>query len=89
MKIFQIAFLELYGADTFKRNRLCLTDEDICEFGPSDNCIATMQAWCKTRYMLCVFHALLKRYKELVYPKLPHTRDRKKLTKTGEKYGTY
>ena len=87
MKIFQISFLELYGVETLRRNRLCLTDEDICEFGPLDNCIATMRAWCLSRHMLCVFHALLKRYKELVYPMLPHTKDRKKLTKIGESYG--
>ena len=84
MKIFQIAFLELYVLDTLQWNRLCLTDEGICEFGPLDNCIATMVAWSFTRHMLCVFYALLKRYKELVYPKLPHNKGRKKLTKTGE-----
>ena len=59
MKIFQIEFLALYGLDTLQRNRLCLTDEDICEFGPLDNCIATMTVWSRTRHMLCFFHVML------------------------------
>ncbi len=39
--------------------------------------------------MLCMFHALAKKFKELVYPKLPHEQGGNKLNERGEKYGAY
>ena len=83
----QYAFVALYGNATISRNHLCLTDKDFSEFGPLDNCIATMTVWSFTMHTLCVFHALSKRYKELVHPHLPRMRSNKKLlTRIGEIY---
>ena len=39
--------------------------------------------------MLCMFHALAKKFKELVYPKLPHDAGGTMLNDKGEKYGTF
>ena len=79
-KIYQKFFLRLYGKLTISRNCLALTDDDISEHGPFDNCINTMDCYCRSRHMLCVFHALVIKYNKQVYPYLSHrgtTREKK------------
>ena len=49
--------------------------------------IATTHAYAGSVHMLCMFHALAKKFKEMVYPKLPHAPGGNKLTEHGEKYG--
>ena len=87
-EIFKTVFIELYGESTIRRNRLMLTDEDSAEVEPIMNSIATIDAYRGSVHMLCMFHALAKKFKELVYPKLPHEPGGNKLNECGEKYGT-
>ncbi len=53
------------------------------------NSIATIDAYNGSAQMLCMFHTLAKKSKELVYPKFPHEPDGNKLNECGEKYGMY
>jgi len=90
-KIYQIFFRELYGDVTIGRNRLSITDDDHCEYGPFENCVATLECYAKSRHMLCVFHAIVMTYNEQVHPKLPHKKRSKKqsreLTDDGNLFG--
>ena len=87
-KIYKSFFLKLYGEPTIGRNRLAITDDDIAEWGPLDNCIRTMECYSESCHMLCVFHAVVMAYKEQVHRLLPHqTGDKYKLTDIGELYG--
>ncbi len=88
-EIFKTVFIELYGESTIRRNRLMLTDEDSAEVEPIMNSIATIDAYHGSAHMLCMFHALAKKFKELVYPKLPHDVGGNKLNECGEKYGAF
>ena len=88
-EIFKTVFIELYGDATIRRNRLMLTDEDSAEVEPIMNSIATLEAYSRSEHMLCMFHALAKKFKELVYPKLPHDSGGSMLNDKGEKYGTF
>ena len=40
--IYEMFLLDLFGEVTISRNRLCLTDDDIAEWGPLDDCVNTM-----------------------------------------------
>ena len=86
-EIYKTIFIKLYGEETIKRNRLILTDEDSAEYEPVVNAIKTTEAYKKTTHMLCVFHALAKKFKEVVYPTLPHMKGGNNLSPLGEKYG--
>ncbi len=81
--------MELYGKSTIHCNRLMLTDEDSAEVEPILNYIATIDVYHGSVHMLYMFHALTKKFKELVYPKLPHEPGGNKLSECGEKYGAY
>ena len=86
-EIFKTVFLELYGEHTIKRNNLMLTDEDAAAYEPIMESIASMDCYDGSKHMLCMFHALAKKFKEIVYPKLPHDKSGKLLNDRGEKYG--
>ncbi len=88
-EIFKTVFTKLYGESTIRCNRLMLTDEDSAEVEPIMNSIATIDAYHGSAHMLCMFHALAKKFKELVYPKLPHEPCGNELNECGEKYGVY
>ncbi len=76
--------MELYGYSTICYNCLMLMDEDNEEVEPIMNSIATMDAYCGSVHKLCMFHALAKKFKELVYPKLPHKPGGNKLNECGK-----
>ena len=88
LKIYETFFELLFGKVTISRNRLCLTDEDRSEFGPLERMIAIENHWALSKHMLCVFHALVKAFHELVYPHLPATTSGGKrcLTTRGKNY---
>lgn len=92
LKIYKVFFLCLYGDITVSRIRLALTDDDKAEYGPLDNCIATMPEYSNAKHMLCIFHAIIMAFHKDVYKLLPHQRGKKgkqgKLTRKGENYGT-
>ena len=87
--IYKSFFIYLYGEKTIENNRLCLTDDDGCEWGPLDDSINSIKCWSKSQHMLCQFHALTMQYFEKIFPKLPHKGNGKgrKLTKLGKEYG--
>ncbi len=49
------------------RNCLMLMDEDSLEVEPIMNSIATIDVYHGSVQMLCMFHALAKKFKELVF----------------------
>ncbi len=51
------------------------------------NSTATIDAYNGSVHMLCMFHALAKKFKEVVYPKLPLEPGGNKLNEYDEKYG--
>ena len=91
--IYKKIFIELYGEVTISRNRLALTDDDVAEWGPLDDCIASIKCWKNSQHMLCVFHAVTMQYFEKIHPKLPHRgkigSKSRSLTKKGKQYGVF
>ena len=89
LKIYETFFELLYGKETINRNRLCLTDEDKSEYGPLERMIATENYWHLSKHMLCIFHALVKQFHELIYPLLPSKTvgGKRVLTDRGKDYG--
>ncbi len=88
-EIIKTVFKELYGESTICCNCLMLTDKDSAEVEPIMNSIATIDVYHGSVHMLYMFHALTKKFKELVYPKLPHEPGGNKLNECGGKYGAY
>jgi hypothetical protein len=56
--IFCLAFLSLYGEHVCSMNRLVLTDEEDAEYCAFETMIATHDAFCSSKVMLCSFHAI-------------------------------
>ena len=69
------------------RLRLALTDDDPAEHGPFDTCVKTEKCYEDAISMLCVFHGVVMKFQEQIYPKLPHRKGTKLLTKQGDLYG--
>ena len=55
LQIYQKQFLHLYGDIMIGCNGLTLTDDNNSEYGPLDNCIATIFCYADSKHMLCVF----------------------------------
>lgn len=88
--IYQLAFIALYGELTCSRNRLSLCDEDDSEYGPFENCIATVPQFKLTILMLCVFHAVWQPFKKEVFPFLPRkSKGSPILSDTGKVWGNF
>ena len=77
----------IYGETCISRLRLALTDDDPAEHGPFDTCVKTQKCYEDAISMLCVFHGVVMKYQEQIYPKLPHKKGTKLLTKQGDLYG--
>ncbi len=56
--IFRLAFLSLYGEHVCSMNQLVLTDEENAEYCAFEIMIATHDAFCSSKVMLCTFHAV-------------------------------
>ena len=56
--IFRLAFLSLYGEHLCSMNRLVLTDEEDVSYHAFETMIATHDAFCSSKVMLCTFHAV-------------------------------
>ena len=82
--IYKNFFIQLYGELTISRNRICLTDDDMAEWGPLDDCIKTLTCWQGTINMLCMFHALTMAFFEKIHPKLPHTGNKQSMVHVGD-----
>jgi hypothetical protein len=56
--IFCLAFLSLYGEHACSMNQFILTDEEDAEYHAFETMIATHDAFCSPKVMLCTFHAV-------------------------------
>jgi hypothetical protein len=61
--IFRLAFFSLYGEHVCSMNRLVLTDEAGAEYCAFETMIATHDAFCSSKVMLCTFHAVWQPFK--------------------------
>ncbi len=86
-EIYKTIFMTLYSEETIKHNCLILTDEDCAKYKPVVNAIKTIKTYKNTTHMICVFHAVAKKFKEVLFPSLPHNKCSKNLSPLGEKYG--
>ena len=64
-----------------------LTDDDTSSHSAFDAATKIVKALLSAKHMLCVFHAVVMRYQDLVYGHLPKRRDGKTLTEKGALYG--
>jgi hypothetical protein len=89
--IFRLAFLSLYGEHIFSMNRLVLTDEEDAEYPAFETMIATHDAFCSSKVMLCTFHAVWQPFKWDIYNVLPSKKSPKgkviELTDVGKLWG--
>lgn len=85
LSIYRFVLPWMYGKETIERNRLALTDEDICEYQTFEACIQTDEIYKKSKLGLCSFHALWKPYKQSIKPLLPKSGD--SITEVGKEYG--
>ena len=76
----------LYGDTTLSRLRLALTDDDTSSHSAFD-AATKVEKELSAKHMLCVFHAVVMRYQDLVYGYLPKKRNGKTLTAKGALYG--
>ena len=88
-KVYEIFFPFLYGEKTISRIRIILTDDDKAEKAAIEAIKAIMKEYKAILHMLCVFHGIVMKMHEAVYPLLPRRRGNAKLlSKKGEVYGT-
>ena len=69
--IFRLAFLSLYGEHVCSMNQLVLTDEEDAEYRAFETMMATHDAFCLSKVMLCTFHAVWQPFKWDIYNLLP------------------
>ena len=89
LKIYQKQFRKLYGDICMPRLRLALTDDDLAEHGSFDTCVQTVDYYKNYVSMSCVFHGVVMKFHEIIYPLLPHKRGTKVLTAKGELCGKF
>ena len=85
--IYQHFFRFLYGELTLSRMRLELTDDDTaanCDFDGSTQIVKELSS---AKHMLCVFHAVVMKFQEVVYRLLPRRKKSKDLSDKGAIYG--
>jgi hypothetical protein len=69
--IFHLAFLSLYGEHVCSMNQLVFTDEEDAEYCAFETMIATHDAFCWSKVMLCNFHAVWQSFKRNIHNLLP------------------
>ena len=77
----------LYGKTTLSRLRLALTDDDTAAHSAFDAATKIVKELSSAKHMLCVFHAIVMRFQDLVYGFLPKKKGGRELTSNGEIYG--
>jgi hypothetical protein len=72
-------------------NQLVLTDEEDAEYCAFETMIATHDAFCSSKVMLCTFHAVWQHFKRDMYNLLPSKKSPKgkviELTDVGKLWG--
>jgi hypothetical protein len=69
--MFCLAFLSLYGEQVCSMNQLVLTGEEDAEYHAFESVIATHDAFCSSKVVLCTFHAVWQPFKQDIYKLLP------------------
>ena len=85
--VYQRFFRFLYGDVTLSRMRLALTDDDTASHGAFNGATQIVKELSSAKHMLCVFHAVVMRFQDLVYPHLPKQRNGRELTENRAIYG--
>ena len=67
--------------------RLALTDDDTASHSAFDGSTQIFKELSSAKHMLCVFHAVVMRFQDLVYGLLPQKGKTKDLTDKGALYG--
>ena len=71
-------FLHLYGPKTLNCLCLALTDDNSQSHGAFDGATQVLACYSNTILMLCVFHAIVMKYHDTVYGKLPKQQGNKR-----------
>ena len=85
--VYQNFFSFLYKKLTVSRVRLALTNDNIAAHGAFDGSTQIVKHLRGARHMLCVFHAVVVKYQDMVYDLLPQKRKIKDLSDNGALYG--
>ena len=88
-KLFRYFYLQLYGEVTLSRLRLALTDDESAAHGAFDAATKVMACYARAKHMLCVFHAVVMRFHDSVYGKLPKIKGTRQLTAGAALYGRF
>ena len=67
--------------------RLALTDDDTAAHGAFDGSTQIVKELSSAKHMLCVFHAVVMKFQEVVYRLLPRRKKSKDLSDKGAIYG--
>ena len=86
-KLYRYFFYQLYGPNTLSRLRIALTDDDSACHGAFDAAAKVMTCYANAKHMLCVFHAIVMKYHDTVYGKLPKMNGTRELTAKAALYG--
>ena len=86
-KFYRYFFYQLYDPCTLSRLRLALTDDDTASHGSFDAVTKVMACYSDAKHMLCVFHAIVMKFHDTVYSKLPKESGARLLTKPASLYG--
>ena len=76
----------LYGKLILSRVRLALTNDNLAAHVAFDGSTQMVKHLGGTKHMLCVFHAVVTEYQEIVYDLLPQKRKSKDLSDNGALY---
>ena len=85
--VYQHFFSYLYGNRTVARVRLALTDDDVASHGAFDGSAQLVEHLHGAKHMLCVFHAVVMKFQDMVYDLLPKKRKSRELSDNGALYG--
>jgi hypothetical protein len=91
--IFRLAFLSLYGEHICSMNLLVLTDDKDAKYCAFETMIATHDAFCLSKVMLCTFHAIWQPFTRDVHYLFPSKKSPKgkiiEPTDVGKSLGEY
>ena len=82
--VYQHFFSFLYGNLTVSRVRLALTNDDIAAHGVFDGSTQIVKHLRGAKHMICVFHAVVMKFQDIVYDLLPKkTEEQRSLKQRG------
>ena len=88
-KLYRYFFLQLYGSAALSGLRLALTDDNDACHGAFDAATKVVACYAGAKHMLCVFHAIVMKFHDSVYGKLPRKKGTRNLTDRASLYGVW